>query len=87
LIYEYILSYLFRCSQQRNKKLSNKMEKEKKDDTATLTAQAHGVSASYVRMVVNGKRNNESILSTFNTILETKNKLSQPHEITADSAK
>ena len=51
------------------------MEKEKKDDTATLTAQAHGVTPSYVRMVVNGKRNNDAILSTFNRILEAKNNI------------
>jgi hypothetical protein len=62
------------------------MQKEKKDDTASLTAAAHGVSASYVRMVVNGKRKNESILSTFNSILEAKDKLSKPLETVTESA-
>ncbi|MEB0299587.1 hypothetical protein [Mucilaginibacter sp. 5C4] len=56
------------------------MEKEKRDDTATLTARAHSVSASYVRMVVNGKRKNEAILATYNTILEAKDNLSKPAE-------
>lgn len=54
------------------------MEKEKKDDTATLTAQAHKVTPAYVRMVANGTRNNPAILSTFNKILEAKNNLSKP---------
>ena len=54
------------------------MEKDKKDDTATLAAQAHSVTPSYVRMVVNGKRNNEAILNTYNAILEAKNNLSKP---------
>ena len=54
------------------------MEKEKNDDTATLTAQAHGVTPAYVRMVANGKRKNERILSTFNSILDAKDKLSKP---------
>ena len=62
------------------------MEKEKKDDTATLTAQAHNVTASYVRMVVNGKRNNPAILTTFNSILEAKDKLSKPLENHVESA-
>jgi hypothetical protein len=57
------------------KNLTIKMEKVKKDDTATLTAQAHSVTPSYVRMVVNGKRNNEAILTTFNRILEAKNNI------------
>jgi hypothetical protein len=61
------------------------MEKEKKDDTAALTATAHGVTPSYVRMVVNGKRKNESILSTFNSILEAKDKLSKPLETVSES--
>jgi hypothetical protein len=61
------------------------MEKEKKDDTASLTAQAHGVTPSYVRMVVNGKRNNESILSTFNEILLAKDNLSKPVNSTSES--
>lgn len=61
------------------------MEKEKKDDTATLTAQAHGVTPAYVRMIVNGKRKNESILSTFNTILEAKDNLSKPVYSTSES--
>lgn len=71
---------------KENKKLSIKMEKEKKDDTATLTAQAHGVTASYVRMVVNGKRNNENILSTFNAILAAKDNLSKPVNSSSESA-
>lgn len=71
---------------KENKKLSNTMEKEKKDDTATLTAQAHGVTASYVRMVVNGKRNNESILSTYKEILQAKDNLSKPVNSTSESS-
>ncbi len=78
------------CFVVRNKEtknLSNKMEKEKRDDTASLTAQAHGVSAAYVRMIVNGVRKNESILSTYNKILRAKEKLSQPLESPSESTK
>jgi hypothetical protein len=43
------------------------MEKQKRsrDDTASIVAQIHGVSAAYVRMVVNGKRENQAILGTY----------------------
>jgi hypothetical protein len=61
------------------------MENKKRDDTATLTAKAHNVTAAYVRMVINGVRKNESILSTYQTILKTKEELSQPSELVAES--
>lgn len=46
------------------------MEKQKRtrDDTASIVAEIHGVSAAYVRMVVNGKRENKSILRTYEHI-------------------
>jgi len=56
------------------------MENKKRDDTATLAAQAHGVTPAYVRMVVNGTRKNEAILNTYNAILAAKVNLSQPAE-------
>ena len=67
------------------------MEKEKKDDTATLTAQACECSASYVRLIVNGKRSINSdkaikVLNTFNKILDAKDNLSKPVNSSPESA-
>ena len=55
------------------------MKKDKRDDTATLTALAHRVTPAYVRMLVKGKRKNrEDIISTYQNICEAKNKWSKP---------
>lgn len=59
------------------------MEKKKRDDTATLTAEAHGVTPAYVRMVVNGIRKNDTILYTYNKIKAVKEELARPAETTA----
>jgi hypothetical protein len=37
---------------------------KKRDDTARIVAQIHGVSARYVDMVRKGERENEAILAT-----------------------
>jgi len=67
------------------------MENKKKDDTATLTAQAHNCKPAYVRMIVRGVRNAntdlaKAVLDTYNKILEAKNNLSKPAESTAESS-
>lgn len=67
------------------------MENKKKDDTATLTAQAYNCNPAYVRMIVNGvrKTNTElakNILSTYNKIRAAKDKLSKPLENHVESA-
>lgn len=67
------------------------MENKKKDDTATLTAQANKCTAAYVRRIVNGdsKTNTElakNILSTYNRIRAAKDKLSKPLENHVESA-
>jgi hypothetical protein len=53
------------------------MEKQKRtrDDTASIVAEIHGVSAAYVRMVVNGKRENQTILRTYQHIKRGKKML------------
>ena len=66
------------------------MENKKKDDTATLTAQAHNCSSAYVRMIVRSDRNTHSpkakaILDTYNNIMEAKNNLSKPAETINES--
>jgi flavorubredoxin len=48
------------------------MENKKRDDTATIVADIYGVTASYVRLVVNGKRKNGVILESYNTLREQK---------------
>lgn len=65
---------------KNSNKKAQTMENKKRDDTAAITAQSHGVTAAYVRMVANGTRKNDEILKTYNTILETKRNLSQPAE-------
>ena len=62
------------------------MENKKRDDTAALTAKAHGVSARYVRMIASGKREREDILSTYNAIMEAKNNMSKPAESPSEKA-
>lgn len=61
------------------------MENKKKDDTATLTAEACGTTAAYVRMIVRGVRKTDSpkaikILETYNAIIKAKQELSAPIE-------
>jgi hypothetical protein len=57
------------------------MKKYKRDDTATLTALAHHVSPSYVRMLISGKRKNrEDIVNTYQKIREAKNKWSKKNK-------
>ncbi len=63
------------------------MEIKKRDDTAALTAEAHGCTPHYVRMVVNGKRKNEDILTTYNTILTGKKNLVESAEQEVKSSK
>lgn len=41
-----------------------KNKRSKRDDTAAIIAQIHGVSARYVRMVRAGDRKNEEILAS-----------------------
>jgi len=58
------------------------MENKKRDDTAILTARANKVTPSYVRMIVNGTRSKagpkaSKILETYNSIVTTKEQLSQ----------
>jgi hypothetical protein len=61
------------------------MINKKRDDTATLTAEAHGCSAQYVRQLIRGDRNTnteraKAIIGTYNNILEAKRNLSKPAE-------
>ena len=46
-----------------------------KDDAATAIAKIFNVTASYVRMVANGKRKNEKILEAYQTYKAGKNRL------------
>lgn len=46
-------------------------------DLATRVAQIHGVTADYVRKVIRGDRENESILATYMLIIENDNLLLQ----------
>jgi hypothetical protein len=46
-------------------------------DLATRVAQIHGVTADYVRKVIRGDRENESILATYMHIIENDNLLLQ----------
>ncbi|MBB6127882.1 hypothetical protein [Mucilaginibacter lappiensis] len=67
------------------------MENKKKDDTATLTAQAHNCTAAYVRSIVRGDRKTntdlaKSVQDTYNKILEAKDNLSKPAESIPESA-
>jgi len=50
-------------------------QKQKRDDTAAIVAEIQGVSAAYVRMIVNGKRENETILKTYVQLQEGKKQL------------
>lgn len=47
----------------------------KRRDVARLVAQVHGVTPRYVRMVMNGERENEAIMDTFMEIVEQDNML------------
>jgi len=49
--------------------------KKGRDDTASIVAEIHGVSPSYVRMITNGKRENAEILSTYMEIKQRKRQL------------
>ena len=49
--------------------------RKKRDDTAAIVAQIHHVTDGYVRKVINGERNNDSILSSYIKIKQEKNKL------------
>lgn len=63
------------------------MQPRKRDDTATLTATRHKVSASYVRRIVKGtSTKREDILNTYNSILAAKDKLSNPAETADETA-
>ncbi|MGV8094383.1 MAG: hypothetical protein AB2L24_21210 [Mangrovibacterium sp.] len=50
-------------------------QKQKRDDTAAIVAEMQGVSAAYVRMIINGKRNNKAILKTYKQLQEGKKRL------------
>ena len=50
-------------------------QRQKRDDTAAIVAEIQGVSAAYVRMIVNGKRENETILKTYLQLMEGKKRL------------
>lgn len=50
-------------------------QKQKRDDTAAIVAEMQGVSAAYVRMIINGKRKNKSILKTYMQLQEGKRRL------------
>lgn len=47
----------------------------KRRDVASLVAQIHGVTPRYVRMVMNGERENEAIVETYMEIVEQDNLL------------
>jgi len=49
-----------------------KKQKQRRDDTASIVAEIHGVSAAYVRMIINGKRENEAIRSTYRQLKQRK---------------
>jgi hypothetical protein len=48
---------------------------KKRSETASIIAQAYGVTPRYVRMVAEGKRNNEAIFSAYMQFNEAKNNL------------
>lgn len=50
-------------------------QKQQRDDTAAIVAAMQGVSASYVRMIINGKRKNKAILKTYEQLREGKRRL------------
>lgn len=50
-------------------------QKQKRDDTAAIVAEIQGVSAAYVRMIINGKRKNKTILNTYMQLQEGKRRL------------
>jgi hypothetical protein len=50
-------------------------QKQKRDDTAAIVAEIQGVSAAYVRMIINGKRKNKTILKTYMQLQEGKRRL------------
>jgi|GEM_PF-2998334 len=50
-------------------------QKQQRDDTAAIVAAMQGVSASYVRMIINGKRKNKAILKTYEQLREGKKRL------------
>jgi hypothetical protein len=50
-------------------------QKQKRDDTAAIVAEMQGVSAAYVRMIINGKRKNKAILKTYMQLQEGKKRL------------
>jgi hypothetical protein len=50
---------------------------KKRSETARLVAQLHGVTPRYVRMVINGERENEEITQTYIDYEQKRNKLIQ----------
>ncbi|MDD4191675.1 MAG: hypothetical protein PHI28_10100 [Mangrovibacterium sp.] len=52
-----------------------KKNRQKRDDTAAIVAEIQGVSAAYVRMIINGKRKNKTILKTYLQLQEGKRRL------------
>lgn len=53
----------------------NTIKVKKRDDTARIVAQMHGVSVSYVQKVRNGERENEDIMASLVDFSVAKNKL------------
>jgi hypothetical protein len=65
-----------KCSTEKNNHMNKKnQQKQKRDDTAAIVAEMQGVSAAYVRMIINGKRNNKAILKTYKQLQEGKKQL------------
>lgn len=50
-------------------------KKQKRDDTATIVADIMGVTADYVRKVINGDRENEDILAVYMELKQGKSRL------------
>jgi len=71
-----IISYNL-CFVVRNKDVLNipKKQMKKYGEAINQTAEIHNCTASYVRLVIRGKRQSEAILSTYNKLVTSTNKL------------
>lgn len=55
--------------------IKTRKSNRKRDDISVIVAEMHGVSPRYVRMVRNGERENEAILTTIMDLIEGKTAL------------
>jgi hypothetical protein len=57
--------------------IQQKQKRKKRDEVASIIADIHGVTPAYVRMVINGEKQNDAILIDYLTYNQEKNKLIQ----------